>query len=633
MTIREIANLSPSDYFYNLRDKTTNYVSESSFKMFDVSDEERNKIQTREEFLDYQKNRKKVLEDITANVPYDKKVPLNAQVTGRTDTEDLIIENIIFTSREKAYVTCTLYLPKVRDEKIPAIVMQMGHAANGRLYPSYQRIARLHAMAGFAVLAIDPIGQGERISYIDEKTGEILVGATCPEHQYFGNQCFLTGNYPIRYFLCDAMRAIDYLETREEIDGEKIGATGTSGGGTMTAMLMAYDDRVKAASPSCFLTSRREYYYAGGTQDSEQIWVAGTKNCFDHYELISCFCPKPLLILAANSDFFPLEGTEKIYKKGREFYKLMGCEDNLRMFVDECEHKYTLNAAAKSAEFFSEVFLNKKVSIQNSDYGILNDEELWSTKTGQVVKEFPDAKTIFHENLKNYIEASVKTKEEKQYFFTEKVYNNRKETEFYLKKFETPDTGDLSVERYMWYTQPNMPCYGVKFTSKINIGRQIPIKICLFENGTDDIEKYERNIRNICEEGYVAFVVDLSATGKCEPYDLNAGRETRGNLGVIERLSKDLFFLDDSLCALKTYDLLQTIRLIREEFHQSEITVYGVGKACVFVRIAEILEEEIKTEFQDEISIHDIVTNKYYDNYNISSIIMPKLALYLKNEA
>ena len=168
--------------------------------------------------------------------------------------------------------------------------MQMGHSERGKLHTSYQKIARLHAKNGLAVLSIDPVGQGERLSYVDEKTDEVKIPGAVPEHQHFGHQCFLTGNYPIRYFICDAMRAIDYIETREELDSEKIGATGTSGGGTMTSLIMAYDKRIKAATPSCFLTTRREYYPSGGVQDAEQIWVGGTKENFDHYDFF--WCPK-----------------------------------------------------------------------------------------------------------------------------------------------------------------------------------------------------------------------------------------------------------------------------------------------------------------------------------------------------
>lgn len=630
MTIKEIANLNPSDYFYNLKDKLINYVAKKSYNQFDITDNLRNDIKTKEEFLEYQKQRRDVLEKFTANVPYDKSFPLNPQITGVIETEDLIIEKIIITSRENVYIPCTLYLPKKREGKVPVILMQMGHSERGKLHTSYQKIARLHAKNGLAVLSIDPVGQGERLSYVDEKTDEVKIPGAVPEHQHFGNQCFLTGNYPVRYFLCDAMRAIDYIETREELDSERIGATGTSGGGTMTSLIMAYDTRIKAATPSCFLTTRREYYPSGGVQDAEQIWVGGTKENFDHYELISCFCPKPLLILAAKSDFFPLEGTEKIYNKGKEFYKLFGCEENIRMFIDDCDHRYTLDAAAKSVEFYLEVFLNKKVTVEPEDLGSLENGELYSTRSGLIIKDFSDAKIIFEENLNDYNNAKIKTKEEKREFLNSKVFNGREDAKFYLKKFETPDADNLLVERYMWYSQKDMPCYGVKFTDKDNKNESKPYKIFLLENGTDDIEKFEKEIKDTCQKGSSAFVVDLAGMGKCETNRLHLERSPKENLGAEEKLSRDLFFLGDSLCALRTYDLTRTIKLLKEEFKVSQISLFCDGKASVYGRILEILDDSIKTEFHNEVTVEDIITNKYYDKNNIAGMVMPELGLYLK---
>ncbi len=630
MTIKEIANLNPSDYFYNLKDKLINYVAKKSYDQFDISDNLRNDIKTKEEFLEYQKQRREVLEKFTANVPYDKSLPLDPKITGVVETDDLIIEKIIITSRKNVYVPSTLYLPKKRKGKVPVILMQMGHAETGKLYSQYQKIARLHAKNGLAVLSFDPVGQGERLSYIDEKTGEVLVPPHVREHQHFGNQCFLTGNYPVRYFLCDAMRAIDYIETREELDSEKIGATGTSGGGTMTSVLMAYDKRIKAATPSCFLTTRRAYYPSGGVQDAEQIWVGGTKENFDHYELISCFCPRPLLLLAAKSDFFPLEGTEKLYEKEKEFYKLLGCEENIRMFTSDSDHCYTLIAAAKSVEFYLEIFLNKKVTIEPEDLGFLDNGELNCTKSGQIIKDFSDAKIIFEENLNDYNNVKIKTKQEKREFLNSKVFNGRVDTKFYPKKLLTYDVDNLCVENYLWYSQPDMPCYGVKFTAKDCSNENLKYKIYLFENGTDDIKKYEKEIKDACTKGFVCFVVDLSGMGKCEIYPLHINRGVKTDYGAEEKLSRDLFFLGDSLCALRSYDLIRTIKLLKEEFKASDISLFCEGKVSVLGRILEILDESIETKYLSEVSVEDIITNKYYDKYNIAGMIMPELGLYLK---
>jgi len=80
---------------------------------------------------------------------------------------------------------------------------------------------------GYVVLNFDPIGRGERGPYHDEAAGN--------EHDVAGRQCFLTGTHLSSLMMWDAIRAIDYLCTRKEVDRARIGITGCSGGGTLVA--------------------------------------------------------------------------------------------------------------------------------------------------------------------------------------------------------------------------------------------------------------------------------------------------------------------------------------------------------------------------------------------------------------
>ena len=98
-------------------------------------------------------------------------------------------------------------------------------------------------------------------------------------------------------------------------------------------------------------------------RDAEQIWYGATKGNFDHYELVSCFCPKPYMILGAKSDFFCREGTEKVYAKSQEFYKLFGAQDNMRIAWDDCTHMYSPKMATAAAEFFKSTLV---ITINNN---------------------------------------------------------------------------------------------------------------------------------------------------------------------------------------------------------------------------------------------------------------------------
>src|SRR5690554_4965036 len=180
----------------------------------------------------------------------------------------MVIEKLYFESRPGYYVTAIFCYPENRTEPLPAILFCSGHAAEGFRSTTYQTMIFNYAKKGFAVLAFDPIGQGERIRYLDE-SGKPRLGSTI-EHSYPGSQSFLAGISPANFFIWDGIRAVDYLMTREEVDPQRIGITGRSGGGTQTAYIAAMDERIHAAAPECYITTFDKLLKSKGPQDAEQ---------------------------------------------------------------------------------------------------------------------------------------------------------------------------------------------------------------------------------------------------------------------------------------------------------------------------------------------------------------------------
>ncbi len=119
------------------------------------------------------------------------------------------------------------------------------------------------------MLIFDPLGQGERLQYpTDALKSQIGVGV--PEHLYAGNQQFLVGEFIGTWRAWDAIRALDYLLTREEVDRRHLGVTGNSGGGTMTTWLCGVESRWTMAAPSCFVTTFRRNLENELPADTEQ---------------------------------------------------------------------------------------------------------------------------------------------------------------------------------------------------------------------------------------------------------------------------------------------------------------------------------------------------------------------------
>ena len=639
MDFREIEEYSPAHAAYNLKDKAYNHVMLRMMKALEETEQIRTGIRTPEEFAVWQKKIKSDFKAVIEELPYDKDFPLNARTTGRIEEEALIIENIIIEAREKVYVTANLYLPREREEKSPAVLLQCGHSVNGKAADAYQRAARIIADAGIIVMVMDPPGQGERCCYVEEGEKK-LYGATA-EHQQFGDPCFLTGNGPAKYFLADAMRAVDYLCGRPEVDADRIGATGNSGGGTLTSVLMAIDDRIRAAAPSCWPTAGWEYFLQGMAPDAEQIWKGVTSSHIDHYEIMACMCPKPLLLLAMEEDFVPIEGTEKLYKECYRLWELNGSEDNISINIGTGRHGFAEENAKVAAKFFARYLCVGGYMPKDETHTgaalkpvpVLPGQHLYCTASGQVRMDYPDSLTIYEENLREYQRQcwNKLSFDERKQALQKVVYQNRKPVnKFHVRHLNQNSWDEIQTEGLLWFTQEWMPCYGVMFKAMEYEKEDIPVTICLWHGGTDKLSDHSQAITQICKGGRSAFVVDLTAMGKCMPNPTLTGRDPFISVNsLMDKLSKTLFMLGDSLCGIRAFDLVQTIKMIQEHVGVKDVEVYAEGKYAVFARIAEVLDEHIHVRVHSEVTVHDLITEKYYDSYDVSQMLMPGRGKYL----
>ena len=180
--------------------------------------------------------------------------PLNARVAGHIQADGYVIEKVIYESLPHFYVTANVYRPN-QPGRYPAVLVQAGHVQEGK--PAEEKIAANLALKGFVALAFDPIGQGEREETYDRLTSRPAAGWSVNEHSHSGAQAMLVGEGLARYFIWDAVRSLDYLDTRADVDSSRIGAVGCSGGGALTAFIGGLDPRIKAAVPACYPSSYR----------------------------------------------------------------------------------------------------------------------------------------------------------------------------------------------------------------------------------------------------------------------------------------------------------------------------------------------------------------------------------------
>jgi dienelactone hydrolase len=314
--------------------------------------------------------------------PWPEKTPLNPRITGVVERDQYKIEKVIFESRPGFLVTADLYIPKGRPFPLPGVVGTCGHSDTGKAYQAYQGFAQGLARLGYVVLIFDPLGQGERLQYPNEKL-KSRIGVGVREHLYAGNQQFLVGEFVGAWRAWDGIRALDYLLTRPEVDPKQVGVTGCSGGGTMTTWLCGVDQRWAMAAPSCFVTTFRRNCENELPADTEQCPPRALALGLDHSDFLAAMAPKPIVLLTKEGDYFDRRGSEQAYERLRRLYKLLGDEEDISLFVEEGGHGYTQKSREAMYRWF-----NRATHVSNAqtepNLTLEKEETLWCAPKGQV---------------------------------------------------------------------------------------------------------------------------------------------------------------------------------------------------------------------------------------------------------
>ncbi|MEO5997479.1 MAG: alpha/beta hydrolase family protein [Chitinophagaceae bacterium] len=372
------------------------YLTEEAKRFLDVRAKTVARINTPGEWKKRQATLKKTMWNLLG--PFPEKTPLNARITGTVEKDGYRIENIMYESLPGFYVTASLFIPNNLQKPTPAILFCSGHSAAVYRLPSYQQPLLNLVKKGFIVLAIDPLGQGERVQYFDKDSAKSLVGSSTVEHSYAGVQVSLIGKSIARYFTWDGIRGIDYLVSRREVDPKRIGVQGISGGGTQISFIAALDERVAASAPSNYITSYQRLMESQGVQDGEQNFYHGISSGLDHGDFVEIRAPKPMLIMATTRDFFSIQGVRETFAEAKKVYEIFGKPLNLQKVEDDYGHQYTQKNDEAMYAFFQKS-LQLPGSSTDDKVQFVPASELQKTTTGQLASSL-GGETVFSLNSK-----------------------------------------------------------------------------------------------------------------------------------------------------------------------------------------------------------------------------------------
>ena len=615
---------APNSLYHYIENQADSYLDTRSAKIAT--------IHTLPQWQQRQKWIRNTLTDIAG--PFPGKTPLNAKVTKTINKDNYHVEDIIYESQPGYYVTSSLFIPNSlkKGDKAPAIIYCSGHTFSGYSSPLYQHMILNFVKKGFIVFAFDPIGQGERLQYYNSQTGKSRFKWPSYEHSYPGAQAFITGSSLATYFIWDGIRAVDYLLSRKEVDSNRIGIAGRSGGGTQSAYIAAFDSRIKAAAPGNYITNFKRLFQAMGPQDAEQNFTYGIARGIDMADLLLVRAPKPSLMVTTSVDMFPIQGSMETAKEVAGIYKSYGKAGNFNMVTDDAAHASTKKNREATYAFF-EKSLNNPGDTSDEEITPLSKEELQSTVTGQLSTSIK-GETTFSLNKKDAEKRMNKLKAARKNmpgYLTDVISSAKK-----LSGYQQPEqiSGPMFVgriqrdgyviEKYLLKGEGGYMIPYLLLKPETSVHKALIYLNPLGKSADSDVGgEMEFFVKN----GFIVLAPDMIGTGEMGPGNFHGD-------SYIDSVSYNLWFaailIKRSLVGIQAADVVRLTMLLKKDKYLKEI--YGLAKtemAPVLLHAAAFDKDIRKVALIEPYSSYrSIVMNRNYDPHFIQSTVAGSIGKY-----
>ncbi len=607
------------------------YISGQAYQLLE---ERREKVSGTALLNDLQTRQNRVREKLIDIVgPFPAKTPLNARITRTIRKDGFRVEHIIYESQPGFYVTSSMYIPETTaNARMPAVIYCSGHASEGYRSKTYQHKITNLVKKGFIVFAFDPVGQGERLEYYDPETGRSVVGGPTREHSYPGAQAFITGSSQARYMIWDGVRAVDYLLTRAEVDPDRIGITGRSGGGTQSSYIAAVDDRIYAAAPEAYITNFTRLFQSIGPQDAEQNLYNGIKHGIDHPDLLAVRAPKPALMITTTNDFFSIQGARETAGEVSVIYKAYGKPDNFGMVEDIGGHESTRKNREAMYAFFQK-HLDHPGNASDQDVEILSDDELRVTSTGQISTSL-NGETVFSLNRKDSEKLLAGLEESRKDLKTHlpAAVSEAKALSGYIapEKIKEPVfTGRIQRDGYMIekYFLQGEGDYVIPYLLMIPDKPNSKALIYLHPSGKAEEASPGGEAEWFVNKGFTVLAPDLVGIGETGPGVF------RGD-AFIEGISYNIWFgsmlIGRSITGIRAGDISRLTMLLEERDDTDEIYALAKGEISPDLLHAAAFNPSVSRValIEPYSSYRSIVMNRFYDVASIHGAVPGALKAY-----
>jgi cephalosporin-C deacetylase-like acetyl esterase len=594
-------------YSEDLPDMLVSYITSKTNAWAAKWDQVRSEIHTA---ADLEKRNQFVREKIREMLGgFPERNPLGPIVTRVQQRPGYRVENVMFQSRPNFWVTANLYVPTAGSGPFPGIISPCGHYAPARIYEPYQFLYHDLVKSGFVVLAYDPIGQGERRQFWNPQTNRDDIGGSSTwEHDMPGHLLFLLGENLTEYRIWDGMRAIDYLETRPEVDAKRIGCTGHSGGGTLTLFISALNDRVRCAVMNEGGYGRRWPMKIGpgdevGTGDVEQHFFPAGIYGIDLFDTRMTVAPRPVLGTIEHYSPEYNEQTERL----RAGYRLLGAPEALDTEAALDPHALTFKLRMRTTDWFCRWFYHRPGPTVEPDFTPEAPEALYCTPNGSI-RYSPQGETIFSRILKKGASLPPSRKipasrADWDVFRREIGDEIRELLRFHasdaalgVRLLETTPRRGYHIEKVEFLSEPGIYIPAWVFLPEEN-RVSAPAILYVEEAGTANAGMEFGTLEQLARKGHSVIAVDVRGMGSTRPNhpDMDPATEFTNLEDAQTAMAYWAWEINESLFGMRVQDVLRSVdyALSRSDVPRSGVRLIGKGQGALWALFAAALDSRI----------------------------------------
>lgn len=542
-------------------------------------------FQNEKEFTVWRKQRQKEFQKMLGIDTYleQPRTDLNVQVTGTLQRDTHRIDKLYFESLPGLYVTGNLYVPHTaKEEPAPALVYVCGHSTKQKVF--YQEHVRRFAQLGFVVLILDTVQRGE-VQGIHHGTYK---------HGFFN---WISKGYTSTAIeVWNAIRGLDLLESLPEVDADRLGITGNSGGGAMTWWTAAADDRIKALAPSSGTGTTASHIREKTIDGHCDCMFPNNSYGWSLIEMNALVAPRPLLIASPAEDrLFAIESVRLLYDRLKDFYRDRGVEDYVALVDPPGPHGYTSDSRKAISQWLLRHLMGKEVPIEEiADFDGVKEKEEDLLVYQEGIPANDESTSVQDWFIPLAETPKIQSAKEVENIRQELIGNLRQES---FATFPDEQTSQ-EVNIYQRSVQKNNDWYHKfsylsekdwRLTGNIQgIGeKNSPARTAIYlRDANDGRERANINMLDGLNETWLKTWLDLRGTGDTSwGPDLNW--HVRRSLGLMGR----------SISSMRIWDTLQGMKAVRSlaEVDENDITLAGKGEMAVVALYAALLDGNVST--------------------------------------